>query len=1233
MMPRVAPVYPGPLRMTEEENYDYVEAQAMITEDGSRIIFEEEITVNVDFGTESEERHSENCVCDFCKDVERMKMGKRTVITGGNGKVFSIEEESEAEDDDEGGGDDVDEDGRDKSDGDGGDHVRGGDHGVDEHDGEVIFAGAGKMTQAKISKPLSPKHHRMRKEGQLGASTSTISSVSTIRANPSQDLIASPKHNRQYKVKREASDMDSFETNESNTSGVTIAYSTATSSFPDSGESLWQERGRSASKDSHAAWDPQTKKESSTNKRFGMVRSLSKRSLSTGEEKNLGSEGSESSRTSKVWRLARSLSKRSNNSGHSSQTQQERKDEHAKLEAQMDESGRIEDQHSSFEERESLQTSFQGDEDIVEHGDGDGDGGRSFIEPGRSPELHDFPAFDPEQFTPKRRSGTGSDISTMDLRGKYRSGSSSLGSHRYSSRGSFSLNWDNISSDTVYHKHARRFYQDPANYGVDIPDYNPLTDNPYLAYDRYQEVSEWADSTEEADPDHVVALTTRELKRLCGEEIPVPFDFIPEGYVNPPNSKNGSVIGDDEDDVMIMKEELDEEMGPEPRYKNLVNFLGMPGWASEWEDMTKMQRHFHIVAAGDWRTGPVFDVKSNYSDYYGIPLFEPHDVGLNGVNRGEVRGLDIPGLKELESKFKPERSVSVDENGYAVRGQVGHSDEDDDITEYDSDGFLYDDDKRVDTMESFGPEAFTTSEAERIYQRRSDGGKRSSSNKSAEGSEYAGSVVEGYGTTDDHRTGLNPNINGYIDDTFRGRMAPGHTATGRLDNYTFTPPSAGSLSEESYDTDEDEDEDYESDDGISNEYSFGHSSYHGTECQEDYAIGTSTFAPHAFQLYPPYEAANDVTMFGITPAEIEERARSHSWDAEYMEDILGYSVHEGLKPRDPTAEMVLMSYLDPVPMPDSKQGKLSLGSTSRSRSSTGSLTPIPSPTKSTKSSMSFVPSLRSYSRAFSKNKILPPTPEVETGSVTSLRKSSLSTANIAKLNSGAKGSIKSITKTSTKKSPKSKANYKSIPKVPKATTKPKKFIRSKSKPAPPSSHSSDSDSNTSYVDLTRSGSAYAVPPAQSLILYLHGRGLSVNHIAMLLQPLDEDFLYNSASSWWPPTLSHISSNPYLSPSKALPTTTASSLSAPKPQPKRFPPHTLFTPTTVSSILTHCAGPTHWWEKKDACDPYGKILPESFKTLQREMALRKARTLVKKCVENFVYWRIRGRVEHGNLMRG
>ncbi|TGO58442.1 hypothetical protein BCON_0055g00450 [Botryotinia convoluta] len=1257
MLPRAVPPYPGPLSMTPEQHYELVEAQALITEEGDRILFEEDITLNVDFGTGVEERHVEGCVCVVCGEVER-GVGRRTVITGG---VEGLERGWEGEED---GGEEC------------GEFIcadekRDDDHDGNDHDGESLFVGTGKMSQVKISKPLSPELHRTRRRKQAGSSTasiSTVSSMSTIHADELEKRNASLEHDDEYQV----SEMDSSEETEHNSSGVAIAYLHAPSPSSGSGENVPPERGRSASQELHATWDSQVEnKDCWSDKAIGgAARSLSKRSLSIGRSRyrEKGSDGSAGSRTSKVWNFARSLSRRSNNSGHSSQTIRPGKDDHAMLGAQMDGSG-PQDHHSSFEEGESLNMSFQGDEDIMEPRDG----ARPFIGPRRNPEIHDFPRFDPKQFTPsknthaasdksRRRAGSESDVSTVGAH-EARSRSPSLRSRHYSSRGSFSLNWDNISSDTVYHKHARRFYQNPAAYGAEIPGYNPETDNPYLAYDRYQEVSEWADSTEEADPDHVVALTTRELKRLCGAEIRVPFDFIPEGYVNPPTSKAGSVVGDDEDVVTIMEmEEDDEELGSEPRHKNLVDLLGMPGWAHDWEDMTKMQRHFHIVAAGDWRMGPAFDVKSNYSDYFGVPLFEPNDVGLDGVNRREVRGLEIPGLKELELRFRLEGCEGEDD-GCEDRGQRRCSDEDvktGSPTEYDSDGFLYDDDKGGEVTGNFDPTESTSSEADRFSRRPSE---VSLSNRSGDGSEegdYAGSIVEGYGITDDHRTGANTNVR--INDSFRGRMARSYTFNSRFGPDILAPSNADSLiSEEPYDTDDDED--YESDDGVSANYSFGNSSYHGTECQEDYAIGTSKFAPHAFQLYPPYEATNDCTTIGIAPSEIEN-TRPASWDADFMEDILGYSVHEEThKPHDPTAEMVLMSYLNPVPT----SRRSSTDAKSRSRSSTGSLTPVPSPTKSTRATKSFVPTVKSLSRAFAKNRSLPPTPEnasCETlsksgsKSTSSLRKSSLSTANIAKLNNHKHKEKSSLPKPPTNKT-KSIRSKTTLSKISiKAKSKSKPILRLKPRkskiPAPPSSTSSNS--NTSYVDLTRSGSAYAVPPAQSLILYLHGRGLGADHIAFVMQSLDEKFLYDSNSNWWPldygSSVSAAKPMDYLHPmgSTTRPdvplcanSSSSSQPSQPSPPQKtnpnttpiRFPPHTLFTPSTVSQILQRCKREEEWWEPADARDPDGKVLPESFRLLKKGMRVRKARGLVRKTVENFLWWRIGGGVgvPHGNLMRG
>ncbi|KAF5869802.1 uncharacterized protein Bfra_011002 [Botrytis fragariae] len=690
----------------------------------------------------------------------------------------------------------------------------------------------------------------------------------------------------------------------------------------------------------------------------------------------------------------------------------------------------------------------------------------------------------------------------------------------------------------------------------------------------------------------------------------------------------------------------------------------MPGWAHEWEDMTKMQRHFHIVAAGDWRMGPVFDVKSNYSDYFGVPLFEPNDVGLNGVHRREVRGLEIPGLKELELRFRSEGCEG--EDGYEERDQRRCSDEDfktGSPTEYDSDGFLYDDDKCGEVTGNFDATESTASEADRFSRHLSE---VSLSNRSGDGSEgdYAGSIVEGYGITDEHRTGTNTNVR--IDDSFRGRMARSYTFNSRFGQEICAPSHADSLiSEEPYDTDDDEN--YESDDGVSANYSFGNSSYHGTECQEDYAIGTSKFAPHAFQLYPPYEAANDCTTIGIAPSEIQN-ARPASWDADFMEDILGYSVHEEThKPHDPTAEMVIMSYLDPVPT----SRRSSTDAKSRSRSSTGSLTPVPSPTKSARTTKSFVPTVKSLSRAFAKNRSLPSTPEdasCETSSksasksASSLRKPSLSTANIAKLNNHKHKERSSLPKPPSHKtkSIRSKTTLSKISIKAKSKSKPILLFKPrKSKiPAPPSSTSS-SNSNTSYVDLTRSGSAYAVPPAQSLILYLHGRGLGADHIAYVMQSLDEKFLYDSNSNWWPldygsfvseakpMSYSHPVGNPTVDiplcanpsslppPSSPQPSLPPKTNTNPNTTPIRFPSHTLFTPSTVSQILQRCKREEEWWEPVDARDPDGKVLPESFRSLKKGMRVRKARGLVRKTVENFLWWRIGGGVgvPHGNLMRG
>ncbi|RAL65385.1 hypothetical protein DID88_000953 [Monilinia fructigena] len=1193
MLPRARPVYPGPLSMTAEEHYEYVEARARITSGGNRIVCENQITLNVDFGTVYEERHSEGCVCVVCKDVERVKMGRRTVITGGCGIVFKDEEGEEGCDDqmDESG------EGEDESDEDGGvgvgvdEQVVAEDDHDSEYDGEVIFAGTGKMAQVKIIKPHTPA--KLRKVKGIGASTSTFHTYGT--SNSSRGALS------QYdvEVERDLSVMDSLGASGSNASGVAISYSHSPSHSlspsSHSRESHHHERGRSTSKDLHATWDPLIKNKGGlASKGLGAMKiSLSKRSISIGKDRSKGTDGSIGNSRGKVWNFACSLSRRSNNSGHSSQVQRDSKEKCADVERQMGEIGELEDHHSSFEEQEAFHTSFQGD-DVVEHGEERIPG--AFIGPRGNPEIHNFPTFDPGQFvstTPttlnryRRMSGSDSNISTLELDERSRSRSPSLPSRHYSSRGSFSVNWENISSDTVYHKHARRFYQNPASYGEEIPGYNAETDNPYLEYDRFQEVSEWADGTEEVDPNHVVALTTRELKRMCGAEVRIDFDYIPEGYVNPPNSKENSINGDDEeDDTTIMGDEPDDE--PQPKHKNLIDLLGMPGWDSEWENMTKMQRHYHIVAAGDWTMGPVFDVKSNYSSYYGMPLFEPDDVGCTGVNRQDVRGLQVPTLKELQLKFEFTESGIDDENGHGEKDQGKNTEENvenegeaEGEAEYDSEGFLYVDGKRRKPKESSGPVPFTASEAESVFRRPSVGGEEPEQDKSGAGSkagEYAGSVIEGYGTTDDPIPG-----NGRFNESFRARMARGeYTATGRFDQNLFTPSNPGSLvSQEDYDTVEEE-----YDDGESKDYSFGNSSYHGTECQDDYVVGTSAFAPHAFQMFPQYDAAHDFTTIGITPDEVEA-AHPPPWDTNFMEDIMGYSTYESHKRRDPTAEMILMGYLDPVAKDGSK---------SRNRLSTGSLTPISSPTKTTKSTKSFIPHFKkTLPRGFNKDKSLPPTPMIGTPSINSmatkstntmrnvpsLRKVSLSTANVAKLEGKAKG----------------KAKYRES----------RGKGRKKARISPPSEDSSESDSDTSYIDLTRKGSSFNVPPSQSLILYLYGHGLSVSHISLLLQPLTQEFLYNTSTSWWP-----INSQGDLI---------------------RLPPLHHFTPTTVQTVNQICSTPKEWWEGPNARDQSNKILPREWKRLNRLSYMTKAKTQVRKVIENFLFWRLRGEIPHGNLMKG
>ncbi|KAM3082859.1 hypothetical protein ACMFMF_002509 [Clarireedia jacksonii] len=134
---------------------------------------------------------------------------------------------------------------------------------------------------------------------------------------------------------------------------------------------------------------------------------------------------------------------------------------------------------------------------------------------------------------------------------------------------------------------------------------------------------------------------------------------------------------------------------------------------------------------------------------------------------------------------------------------------------------------------------------------------------------------------------------------------------------------------------------------------------------------------------------------------------------------------------------------------------------------------------------------------------------------------------------------------------------------------------------------------------TRSYPARPQVPAQSLILHLRGRGLSIHSIAVLISPLSAEFLYDSDSQWL---------NGF-----------------------RIPDHPSFDDRIVQRILETCDAGTPWWEGK--FDDEGWPLPEGFRVLQRRMRVDKAEKLVKKCLENYFYWRLLRTVVHPTLMVG
>jgi hypothetical protein len=160
---------------------------------------------------------------------------------------------------------------------------------------------------------------------------------------------------------------------------------------------------------------------------------------------------------------------------------------------------------------------------------------------------------------------------------------------------------------------CRSFWAQPKAFGYNIKGYDPAYDNPCLHYHRDQEIQEWTSTTEEYIPEHVYALTTAELKQLHGAAIK--FDVVRTTYKVPTNTPAAYSPSHSE----IWEETLVDDTEPQYNRKDLTKLLGLPKPQHDLDELLQIDMNFHIVA--DWEPYG-FDLDTNYSDFYGVPLFD-----------------------------------------------------------------------------------------------------------------------------------------------------------------------------------------------------------------------------------------------------------------------------------------------------------------------------------------------------------------------------------------------------------------------------------------------------------------------------------------------------------------------------------------------------------------------------------------------------------------------------------
>jgi hypothetical protein len=153
----------------------------------------------------------------------------------------------------------------------------------------------------------------------------------------------------------------------------------------------------------------------------------------------------------------------------------------------------------------------------------------------------------------------------------------------------------------------------------------------------------------------------------------------------------------------------------------------------------------------------------------------------------------------------------------------------------------------------------------------------------------------------------------------------------------------------------------------------------------------------------------------------------------------------------------------------------------------------------------------------------------------------------------------------------------------------------------PEDYDSDDSSSDegSREDQFRLPQSY--PPAQSLILYLWGRGLNIDQIAHKMSILDHDFLNFH---------SHPVINGY-----------------------RVPEYWDMDESVFDKVAEVARRPVEEWEVKGARDRFGKVYPEGYKVMKGRMRERGLGRLVRKTLENHLWHRCKkGERLHTDIIR-